>query len=425
MQQKLSNKTASKKSVLKNSIHHKTKLQFSSYPTPVIKDNKAGKNSKSGKSTKTTALKALALRRSPLKTADCTKSACAKGQPSAETGVKAPNNPAQLWPMSIVKSYSSLQKSPKNIYQNWISWLVEKQSSFNHKKPDKLQKLVHHLIRQGKKTRALKLVRHSFHYLTVYKKNLQTNFLTQSKTKGACTEAQPKGLTKSACAKAQPKASSLTSSSMPGQKKGTGAFAQKQLSPRVLRYSTKGRVRLFDAATSPTVPSKGCALAQALLVQPKRLTAPPSGPSPFPKFKKSVTRYLTNYSKANKSTLRDSRFRAKSSKNLCASSLSIFRLALQKVRPFFHLSKARKAGVNIQVPAILPPQNQDSLAIQWLIEGAKARKKKDNRQSFAYHLAQEILVAAFRSKESYAFQKREEGAKQVQTHRNAARFRWW
>ena len=349
----------------------------------------------------------------------------------------------------LAKLRGSLQKSAKNIPQNWISWLVEKQNTLNQKKPAKLQKLVHHLIRQGKKTRALKLVRHSFHFLAVDKKALQTTLSAQSRGSSRV------GLVK---------ANSLITSTMRGQKEiSTKGASPKGASPKGLPRNKNGQKELLDFNQKAS-PQVLC-------------------PSPFPKLKESVTRHLIT----SKGALGDTRYKAlerfaqkpislaalrkllipndlrpkplslaalrkllmakpkgssKSSgrqqlskalypqvvtpfKSASPSSLSIFRLALQKVRPFFHLRKARKAGVNIQVPAILPPKNQDSLAIQWLIEGAKARKKKESRQPFAYHLAQEIRVAALRPKESYAFQKREEGAKQVQTHRNAARFRWW
>ena len=393
MQQELSKKTTLKKHSVKNNTYHKTKKakpKFSSHHTPV--------------------------------------------------------------PPTLVKLSSSLQRSPKNIPQSWISWLVEKQSTLNQKKPNKLQKLVHHLIRQGKKTRALRLVRHSFHYLTVDIKNLQTTFTAQPGAKVPIKAALPK-------------ASSLTTSSMPNQKEiNTKNLSKNKIELKDLLKFAKALGKVVTPGGKPQVRS-----------------------SPFPQYNKSVSRHLTNYSKADKSALPKSTSKAlskankddllsstkaftkdfsetklsktskadkgspshktlvkpighvtkkkfvngklqlknASTKSPITSSLSIFRLALQKVRPFFHLRKARKAGVNIQVPAILPPQNQDSLAIKWLIEGAKTRKKKESRQSFAYHLAQEIRVAALRPKESYAFQKREEGAKQVQTHRNAARFRWW
>jgi ribosomal protein S7 len=410
MQQELSKKTTLRKDSVKNNTHHKTKKakpKFSRHHTPV--------------------------------------------------------------PPTLVKPSSSLQRSPKNIPQSWISWLVEKQSTLNQKKPNKLQKLVHHLIRQGKKTRALKLVRHSFHYLTVDIKNVQTSFSPRPTAKVLIKAASPR---RHALAPrgSVPKASSLTTSSTPSQKE----IYTKNLSKDKIEHK---ELLNFDQKTF----SK--ALGKVVTPRENRQQCP----SPFPQYNKSVSRHLTNYSKAHKSASPKSTSKAvgkankndllsstkaftkdfsetklsktskadkgslshktlvkpighvtkkrfvngklqlknASTKNPITSSLSIFRLALQKVRPFFHLRKARKAGVNIQVPAILPPQNQDSLAIQWLIEGAKTRKKKESRQSFAYHLAQEIRVAALRPKESYAFQKREEGAKQVQTHRNAARFRWW
>ena len=252
----------------------------------------------------------------------------------------------------------------------WTKSLVNLET----RKPDKLQKLVHHLIRKGKKTRALMLVRQAFHFLAVDKKSFSDEVRKKEGNKDF-------------------RGQNFVESSMPLndlKKVFTASKTFTKLSTQVVINTVK--------TTKETKSTK--ALSKHKVFH--------NTPSPFPK-SQSYSKVLASVSQSNK----------------VLSSLSIFTLALQKIRPFFHLRKARKAGVNIQVPAILPPQNQDSLAIQWLIQGAKAKKKKEGRLSFAYHLAQEIRLAALRPKESYAFQKREEGVKQIQANRNAARFRWW
>lgn len=104
-------------------------------------------------------------------------------------------------------------------------------------------------------------------------------------------------------------------------------------------------------------------------------------------------------------------------------SIDYFRDAVLAVKPVFHLKSVRIAGTNYQVPAILAKHRQESIAIKWILEGAKAKKKKNVKQSFHLILAQEIRDSFF--KEAYACKKRDELNRLVESNRGVAQYRWW
>jgi len=112
-------------------------------------------------------------------------------------------------------------------------------------------------------------------------------------------------------------------------------------------------------------------------------------------------------------------------KNLSNTSKSIdfFRDAVLTVKPIFQLKSVRIAGTNYQVPAILAKHRQESIAIKWILEGAKAKKKKNVGQAFHLILAQEIRDSFF--KEAYASKKRDELNRLVESNRGVAHYRWW
>jgi len=103
--------------------------------------------------------------------------------------------------------------------------------------------------------------------------------------------------------------------------------------------------------------------------------------------------------------------------------ISHFKDAVSVVRPVFQLKKVRIAGTNYQVPAILSKSRQESIAIKWILEGAKLKKKKSVGQSFHLILAQEIRDSFQR--EAYACKKRDELNRQVESNRGVAHYRWW
>jgi len=50
--------------------------------------------------------------------------------------------------------------------------------------------------------------------------------------------------------------------------------------------------------------------------------------------------------------------------------------AINSIKPTFYLRKVRARRKNFQVPCILTPQRQMTLALNWIVEGAKLKKKK-------------------------------------------------
>lgn len=94
-----------------------------------------------------------------------------------------------------------------------------------------------------------------------------------------------------------------------------------------------------------------------------------------------------------------------------------------EIKPYFNNRKIRIAGVNHQVPAILPIKRQESIAIRWLIDGAKIKHRREPKISFSRHLAQEIRDSS--QKDSYASKKRNQLIKQVEANRGFAKYRWW
>ena len=125
------------------------------------------------------------------------------------------------------------------------------------------------------------------------------------------------------------------------------------------------------------------------------------------------------------STLEDLTKNPPKVKNLSQTNKSIdhFKNAVSTVKPVFKLKSVRIAGTNYQVPAILPKHRQESIAIKWILEGAKAKKKKNVGQAFHLILAQEIRDSFF--KEAYACKKRDELNRLVESNRGVAHYRWW
>lgn len=103
--------------------------------------------------------------------------------------------------------------------------------------------------------------------------------------------------------------------------------------------------------------------------------------------------------------------------------LNYLKNAVLTVKPVFELKKVRRAGTNYEVPAILCKKRQESIAIQWILEGAKLKKKRNTKQPFYLILAQEIRDSFQR--ESYACKKRDNLNRQVEANRAMAHFRWW
>jgi small subunit ribosomal protein S7 len=112
--------------------------------------------------------------------------------------------------------------------------------------------------------------------------------------------------------------------------------------------------------------------------------------------------------------------RIKSSLNLPA--INIIFQAIENVKPYIEVRKVRIAGKTYQVPAIIAKNKQQTLAIRWIIECARKRKKV-SKQSFSQCLANELLESF--KKQGQARQKRDELHKIAESNRAYVRYRWW
>ncbi len=93
--------------------------------------------------------------------------------------------------------------------------------------------------------------------------------------------------------------------------------------------------------------------------------------------------------------------------NAPKTSLEIFKMALENVKPFVEVRSKRVGGANYQVPLQVRPKRQQSLAFRWILDASRGEKGRP----MAQRLADEFYAAA--KKEGKAMATRD------QTHRMA------
>ena len=98
--------------------------------------------------------------------------------------------------------------------------------------------------------------------------------------------------------------------------------------------------------------------------------------------------------------------------------LTIFRKAVDNVKPALEVKSRRVGGSNYQVPIEVRPQRRMALALRWLISFARARPEKSMNDK----LANEIMDAA--SGRGAAFKKREDTHRMAEANKAFAHFRW-
>jgi small subunit ribosomal protein S7 len=99
--------------------------------------------------------------------------------------------------------------------------------------------------------------------------------------------------------------------------------------------------------------------------------------------------------------------------------LEIFEQAIGNITPQIEVRPRRVGGVNYQVPTPVPEHRQQSLAIKWLVSGARSRRSKEE---FAQALADEIMDAY--KKTGFAFKKKEDVHKMAEANKAFAHFQW-
>lgn len=98
------------------------------------------------------------------------------------------------------------------------------------------------------------------------------------------------------------------------------------------------------------------------------------------------------------------------------NSLSLFRMALENVKPFVEVRSKRIGGANYQVPMQVNHKRQQSLAFRWIIDSCRAEKGRP----MANRLADELYAAA--KKEGKAMMTRDQTHKMAEANRAFAHF---
>jgi small subunit ribosomal protein S7 len=98
--------------------------------------------------------------------------------------------------------------------------------------------------------------------------------------------------------------------------------------------------------------------------------------------------------------------------------LSVFKKALENVRPILEVKPRRVGGATYQVPVEVRPGRSAALAMRWIINYAKAR----GEHSMAEKLAAEFISAS--KNEGASVKKREDTHKMAEANKAFAHFRW-
>lgn len=99
-------------------------------------------------------------------------------------------------------------------------------------------------------------------------------------------------------------------------------------------------------------------------------------------------------------------------------SLTIFKRAIDNIRPTVEVRSRRVGGATYQVPIEVRPQRRLSLSMRWLIQSAGLRGEKSMEEK----LAGEFLDAA--NNRGGAIKKKEDTHRMAEANRAFAHYRW-
>jgi small subunit ribosomal protein S7 len=143
---------------------------------------------------------------------------------------------------------------------------------------------------------------------------------------------------------------------------------------------------------------------------------------PDPKFHdRLVTKFINNMMHAGKKSVAERIFydaldlvgaRGKD------EPLTLFKRAVDNVKPAVEVRSRRVGGANYQVPVEVRPPRRISLAMRWLIQNARARTEK----SMAERLAGELLDAA--NGRGGAMKKKDDTHRMAEANKAFAHYRW-
>lgn len=98
--------------------------------------------------------------------------------------------------------------------------------------------------------------------------------------------------------------------------------------------------------------------------------------------------------------------------------LEVVEEAVKNVSPVLEVKPRRVGGSTYQIPVEVPPDRQISLAMRWILAGARSRPGK----SMPEKLASELIDAAHKT--GAAFKKKEDTHKMAEANRAFAHYRW-
>jgi len=104
------------------------------------------------------------------------------------------------------------------------------------------------------------------------------------------------------------------------------------------------------------------------------------------------------------------------------SIISLIYFAIENVKPFLEVKNVRISGVTRQVPSIINENRQITLAIRWIVNAAKQRKKNSSLD-YTNALFLELIDAY--QKQGSIKKKTEELHKLATLNRAFAHYRWW
>jgi len=98
--------------------------------------------------------------------------------------------------------------------------------------------------------------------------------------------------------------------------------------------------------------------------------------------------------------------------------LEVFELALENVGPLLEVKAKRVGGATYQVPREVKGERRLTLAVRWIIKGARSKKGKPMREK----LSQELMDAA--NNTGSAIKKRVDTHRMAEANRAFAHFSW-
>jgi len=98
--------------------------------------------------------------------------------------------------------------------------------------------------------------------------------------------------------------------------------------------------------------------------------------------------------------------------------LEIFNLALENASPLLEVKSKRVGGATYQVPVEVKGDRRLTLAMRWIIQGAKSKKGKPMKEK----IAQELIDAAANT--GWAIKKKTDTHRMAEANRAFAHFAW-